>query len=198
MQGTAAIRRMVLKIKKGCPKQSPVRTGSSARLSFMRLGMVVLTLLLSGCQALPLLKPWEGSSSPSVMPLWERYRQCLVASEPTELLRIVDQIELVMFTGPEPPPWLKSWGGRVMRQPLRTAVDPQALGVACAIRAARIMAEQARVPEALALYRRVVSRYTQPEWAYYYEQARAALASLPIDDGALIASSLTPASSHTH
>jgi hypothetical protein len=162
----------------------------------MQLRMVVLTLLLSGCQGLPLLKQWEGSTAPSVMPLWERYLQCLVASEPTELLQIVDQIEEVMLTGPEPPAWLQSWGGRVMRQPLRTAVDPQALGVACTIRTAKVMAEQDRIPEARALYQRAVARYTQPEWAYFHEQARAALVSLPIIDVALITPRATPASSH--
>ncbi|MGE5711573.1 MAG: hypothetical protein ACM34B_15440 [Nitrospira sp.] len=159
--------------------------------------MIVLALLVSGCEGLPFQKRWGGESFLPVMLSWERYQQCLIVSEPIELLQIVDQIEQIMLTGPEPPSWMKSRGRQVKRQPLRTTVDPQALGAACIIRAAKVMAGQDRIFEARALYERVVSRYMQPEWAYYHGQAQEALASLPILDVALIASDPRPISSHT-
>ena len=37
------------------------------------------------------------------MPLWERYQQCLVTTDPTELVLIIDQFEYVMLAGAEPP-----------------------------------------------------------------------------------------------
>ena len=154
-------------------------------------------LLLTGCQGLPRLDQWETAVPPSVMPLWERYQQCLEANEPATLLQLVEQFEQVMLAGPEPPTWMRSWNLHVRRQPLRTAVDPHALGAACTIRAAKVMAGQDRILEARALYERLISRYTQPEWAYYHGQAQEALASLPILDVALIASVPRPISPHT-
>ena len=86
------------------------------------------------------------------MPLWERYQQCLVTTDPTELVLIIEQFERVMLAGAEPPSWMRAWGDYVMSQPLRTAVDPQALGAACTLRAAAVMAEAKHLTEARALY----------------------------------------------
>ncbi len=86
------------------------------------------------------------------MPLWERYQQCLVTTHPTELVLIIEQFEYVMLAGTEPPSWMRAWGAHVMSQPLRTAVDPQALGAACTLRAAAVMAEAKHLTEARALY----------------------------------------------
>jgi hypothetical protein len=38
------------------------------------------------------------------MLLWERYQQCLVTTDPTELVLIIDQFERVVAEGAEPPP----------------------------------------------------------------------------------------------
>ncbi|RPH77228.1 MAG: hypothetical protein EHM80_12960 [Nitrospiraceae bacterium] len=75
------------------------------------------------------------------MPLWEQYQQCLVATDPMELALIIEQFERVVSEGAEPPSWMKAWGNHVKNQPLRTSVDPQALGAACTLRAAGVMAE---------------------------------------------------------
>jgi hypothetical protein len=112
------------------------------------------------------------------MPLWERYQQCLVTTDPAELVLIIDQLERVMLAGAEPPSWMRAWGQHVVNQPLRTSVDPQALGAACTIRAAAVMAEAAQLTEARALYQRVRARYANREWAYYVDQATEALAGL--------------------
>jgi hypothetical protein len=158
----------------------------------MRWTVCLFLLLLTGCQGLPRLDQWETVAPPSVMPLWERYQQCLDATEPATLLQLVEQFEQVMLTGPEPPTWMRSWNLHVMRQPLRTAVDPQALGAACTIRTALVLAERNRVSEARALYEHVVSRYPEREWTYYREQAKEALASLQNSDPAVIALGSTP------
>ena len=63
-------------------------------------------------------------------------------------------------------------------QPLRTAVDPQALGASCTLRAAAVMVEAAQLMEARALYQRVLARYASRDWAYYANQAKEALAGL--------------------
>lgn len=112
------------------------------------------------------------------MPLWEHYQRCLVTPDPTELVLIIGQFERVMLAGAEPPSWMRAWGDHVKSQPLRTAVDPQALGAACTLRAAAVMAEAEHLTEARALYQRVLARYSSRDWAYYVDQAKEALASL--------------------
>jgi hypothetical protein len=144
-------------------------------------------LLPTGCQGLARLDQWETAGPPSVMPLWERYQQCLDTNEPATLLQLVEQFEQVMLAGPEPPTWMRSWNLHVMRQPLRTAVDPHALGAACTIRTALVLAERNRLTEARALYEHVVTRYSDREWAYYREQAKEALASLQNSNQTVIA-----------
>ena len=101
-----------------------------------------------------------AEAPPSIMPLWERYQQCLVTTDPTELVLTINQFEYVMLAGAEPPSWMRAWGPRVMSQPLRTAVDPQALGAACTLRPAAVMAEAKHLTEARALYQRVRARYS--------------------------------------
>jgi len=112
------------------------------------------------------------------MPLWERYQQCLVATDPTELVLIIDQFERVMLVGAAPPSWMRAWGNHVMSQPLRTSVDPKALAAACTLRAAAMMAKAEHLAEARALYQRVLARYAHRDWAYYVDQANEALGSL--------------------
>ena len=63
-------------------------------------------------------------------------------------------------------------------QPLRTSVDPQALGAACTIRAAEVMVEPERMTEARALYQRVRTRYSSRDVTYYVDQAREGLVGL--------------------
>jgi len=144
----------------------------------MRWTICLLTLLLSGCHGVSLLERPTAEAPPPIMPLWAHYQQCLVTTDPTEFVSIIDQLESVVPARAEPPSWMRAWGQHVANQPLRTAVDPQALGAACTLRAAAVMAEAEHLMEARALYRRVLARYARREWAYYVDQAREALASL--------------------
>jgi hypothetical protein len=121
------------------------------------------------------------------MPLWERYQQCLVTTGPMELTLIIEQFERVVSEEAEPPSWMKTWGDHVTNQPLRTAVDPQALGAACTLRAAAVTAEAEHLTEARALYRRVLARYSNRESAYYVNQAKEALAGLQDSAPAIVA-----------
>jgi hypothetical protein len=125
----------------------------------MRWIVCLLTILLSGCQGVSLLERHTAEVPPSIMPLWAHYQQCLVTTDPTELVLIIDQLERVMLAGAEPPSWMRAWGEHVTNQPLRTSVDPQALGAACTLRAAAVMAEAEHLTEARALYQRVLARY---------------------------------------
>ena len=153
----------------------------------MRWTVCLLTILLSGCHGVSLLERPTAEAPPSIMPLWERYQQCLVTTDPTELALIIDQFERVVSEGAEPPSWMKAWGPHVTNQPLRTSIDPQALGAACTLRAAAMMTEAEHLTEARALYQGVLERYSKHEWAYYVDQAREALVGLQDSVPAVVA-----------
>lgn len=108
------------------------------------------------------------------MPLWERYQRCLITTDPAEFALIIGQFERVMPMRVEPPAWMKAWGEGVTSQPLRTAVDPQALAAACTLHAADVLAKD-QPTESRTLYERVLARYTRGAWGYYVAQAKKAL-----------------------
>jgi len=166
---------------------SCVRPRICRRQISMRWTVCLLTILLSGCHGMSLFERPTAEAPPPIMPLWARYQQCLVTTDPTELALIIDQFERVMLPRTEPPSWMRAWGPHVISQPLRTAVDPQALGAACTLRAAAVMAETEHLTEARALYQRVLTRYAHPEWAYYVEQAQEALAIMQASAPAVVA-----------
>ena len=112
------------------------------------------------------------------MPLWERYQQCLVTTDPTELVLIIDQFERVILAGTEPPSWMRAWGHHVMSHRSVGRSIPKRSEAACTLRAAAAMAETEHLTEARALYQRVLARYAHRDWAYYVEQAKEALAGL--------------------
>ncbi len=154
----------------------------------MRIAGLLLTILLTGCHGVSWLDRWQNQHSPSVMPLWSTYQRCMTTTDADLLQQAIGQLEEAKLQDSEPPDWLKTFGGNhVVKQPVRTAVDPEELSAACIVQAARMLRAQERVPEARYLYHYVISRYTSPEWAYYYrQQAEQALASLSREDFALL------------
>jgi len=90
-------------------------------------------------------------ASPPIMRLWAHYQQCLVTTDPMEFVFIIDQRESVVPARTEPLSWMRAWGQHVANQPLRMAIDPQALGAACTLRAAAVMAKAEHLMEARAV-----------------------------------------------
>ena len=158
----------------------------------MRVAMCLLTVILSGCQGIPILDRVDGDPPFSIWPLWEQYRQCLTATDPTDLLSTVERLERAMLAGTEPPAWIALLGEHAARQPLRTAVDPYALGAACTLRTAGVMLDAQRLMEARLLYQRALARYEAREFAYYREQAKEALARLEAPLPAVVALRTNP------
>lgn len=152
----------------------------------MRWTVYLLTILLTGCHGISVLD-LPAENAVQIMPLWERYKQCVVSTSPQELISVIDQFEQARSTGAEPPSWMRAWGHHVVNQPLRSSVDPEALGAACTLRAAALLVEGDRLAEARALYQRLLSRYSHPSLAYYIDQAKAGLFSLSDARPAVIA-----------
>lgn len=144
----------------------------------MRWITVLLIMVLGGCQSLPGVASWSRIQAPSIWPLWERYQQCRTAADPAQLHRAIEHLEQGVTTGVTPPAWVAALGIQVTPQPLRTSVDPAALGAACTVRAAMLFQATGLVDEARALYHRVLARYDTQELVYYREQAIEALRQL--------------------
>lgn len=158
----------------------------------MRYTFLLLALLLAGCQTVVHVTP---VLPPNVMSVWAQYRDCLRSHDVAALSRFVDDIGRAAQTGPEPPRWMKSWSVHVSTHPLRTAVDPRALGAACTLHAASVMTEQHQFHYARLFYRLVLSQYPEPVWAFYREQAHDALSLLESTVSPVIA--LRPGSAPT-
>lgn len=153
----------------------------------MRLIPIIVLFLLTACQDLSPLDRWMAQPVPSIMPFWDAYQRCMTTTDADVLVQSVAQLENTILEGLEPPDWMTTWGGHVARQPLRVAVDPRALSAACTIRTASVMADRARLAEAVTFFQRVIVRYAGRELAYYVEQAKEAMAMLPSAEPALLA-----------
>lgn len=159
----------------------------------MRWTVCLFVIFLSGCQSMPLFeRPTEGAQL-SAMSLWEHYQSCLTSTDPTAIALIIERFEMVAQPEVEPPAWTKIWGLHVASQPVRTAIDPQALAVSCTLRAAAVMAEAEQPVKARALYRHVLARYSSRDWAYYVDQAKEGLARLQGSGSAVVAFHPNPA-----
>lgn len=154
----------------------------------MRIVSILLSGVLAGCQGLPALDRWIAQPVPSVMPYWETYQRCMATTDTDVLVQSVEQLERAARPeGADPPAWIRLWGDHAVKQPLRTAVDPEALSAACTIRTASVMADREQLVHASALYQRVVARYPGRDLAYYVERAKDGLAALPPFDPAVLA-----------
>lgn len=153
----------------------------------MRFPMILFAILLFGCQSVSPLDRWLTQPAASVMPLWATYQRCMATTDAELLIDSVQRLDHATFERAEPPEWLKAWGSPVAAQPLRTSVDPPALGIACTRRAAGVMAEREGFSGTRTLYQRVLTRYPGRAWVYYHEQARGSLVALPQTDPAVVA-----------
>lgn len=143
----------------------------------MRWLACLFTVLLCGCHDVTSFDRTVGGSTP-IVPLWKDYQRCLVSRDPAELNQLIDRFERVLLVGTPPPSWMIGWWPYATSQPLRVSVDPQALGAACTIHTAIVMAESHRLWDAQILYERVILRYAGQDDGYFAEQAKHRLAEL--------------------
>ncbi len=78
----------------------------------MRWVVCAFAVVFSGCQGLP-IEQMSVESPLSIMPLWQRYQQCLTTTDPVEPTMLIEQLEDAMLIGPEPPSWMRGWGSWV-------------------------------------------------------------------------------------
>jgi hypothetical protein len=159
----------------------------------MRPIVVILAVVLAGCQAGPATLDTHGVEHATVMSSWALYRACMTERNFNSVRALAVQFSSLALQKIEPPAWMASFGVHVSGQPLRVTVDPRALGAACSLRAARLAADAQRFSEADTCYREILDRYDERDYAYYVDQARQGLTDLQSRAAALLAfTSLNP------
>ncbi len=134
--------------------------------------------MLVGCQTGHPLSLQQTGEPFTVMAFWAQYQACLGTSDLETARSLADQLRQIPVRGVEPPAWIKFFGVDVAAQPLRVAVNPQALGADCALRAARLAREANLFHDAHARYHDIIKQYADSEYVYYVDQARQALIDL--------------------
>ena len=144
------------------------------------------TLLISfgGCQSLQLPSKGESTIDRSAfMALWEAYSQCQSSRDPsamqTQLVHLQEAPSPVTIEdSPIPlPRFLTKLASK--KTISRLAVDPKAMAASCALQTGRsaVLAQQYEL--AMDMFRLVMANYSEPQYAYYMNQARQELSQVP-------------------
>jgi len=135
--------------------------------------------VLGGCQGIPPVNAPTRLDNAAFMRAWDVYRHCQ-ASTDVEAMR-ADVKQLVQTasvqeaaTGGSGP--LPELFNHVIAKPAqRLAADPKAMAAACALSTGQAALQVERVELATEMFQFVLTSHTQPDYAYYVEQARIGL-----------------------
>lgn len=135
--------------------------------------LILLGLLVAGCQLFQPSEQTAASRPFSVMSMWELYRHCQSSGDVDTVLSAAKQLQQSADTHVVPAPDVpKSLDRFVTKQPVRTTVDPKALAASCTLQAARTSLSAGREEEAEQLLHAVVSSYPESEYTFYSAQAK--------------------------
>lgn len=146
------------------------------------IGLVAL-LTLSGCQSLQPTEKGELSLQDSeFMGLWDTYNSCVADQDPLQMQ--VYGEELAKAPGPVSihhspifvPEFLKKL---TSTRTSRLAVDPRAMAASCTLQAGQVAWRAGQYHLAQDLLQSVMTKYPEPEYAYYVSEARTAMQYVP-------------------
>jgi hypothetical protein len=135
-------------------------------------GLLALLWILPGCQGFHQTAQTEDDQEAAFRRQWTAYTHCRTSTDPVVMSREADRLTQfasqrqgppALFTGP-----LGRW---VADPPVRLSVDPQRLAAACALgKGQTALADE--------MFRRILRRHQEADYAYYVEQAGQGLAQL--------------------
>ena len=145
---------------------------------------LALTLTLVACQGFPGIGQPQSLDNSGFMRLWATYSDCSTTSDlnvlqgyEQQLARNVAGSTLVaeaLFS-------LPTAVQRLVTEPSpRLAVDPTAMVASCTLHTGREALAKGRYDLAVEMFRTVIDRHPQAEYAYYVSQAREGLASVSL------------------
>ena len=114
------------------------------------------------------------------MSLWELYRDCRQSGNVETALSAARQLrqsaDMQVVPASDLPGGLD---GFVMKQPVRTTVDPKAMAASCTLQAAKVSLDAGRQQEAQQLLHAVMRNYPESEYAFYVQRAKDWMRDLP-------------------
>lgn len=135
--------------------------------------LIVVSVLLAGCQWFQSSAQTSFPTSASVMSMWDLYRHCQSSGDVETVLSAAKQLQQSADTHAVPAPDVpKTLDRFVTKQPVRTTVDPKALAASCTLQAARTSLNAGRDQEAEQLLHAVVSSYPESDYTFYVAQAK--------------------------
>jgi hypothetical protein len=151
------------------------------RIPFLPVCLVML-VTLGGCQHLELLEDTTVLSEESFSRLWTIYSHCRSSLEPDEMREDMQHLTRALHRMSEAknkPSFLpQSVQHLIEASPLRLAVDPGAMAMACALRAGQAAQAEGRTEMAAEIFRVVLSKDREPTYMYYVAQAKLGLAEM--------------------
>lgn len=144
-----------------------------------RFRLALIMLVLGGCQTFPLLDGSGGSDHEAFMNLWNTFTHCRTGTDVNALQRDLRRLEegatqLTAIKGFSLP--LPERIERVIAHPApRLAVDPHAMVLACALYTGQAALQARRLSLAAEMFRSVLGRESEGDYASYVRQARMGL-----------------------
>jgi hypothetical protein len=161
----------------------------------MKSAVIALGLVMSlgGCQGAQVARTPASLDNEGFMTAWDAYRHCQAGTnvdamrhELQQLTRAASAQESADSLSAFLPDFVK----RVMDKPAsRLAADPKAMAAACALSTGQAALRAERMELATEMFQSVLKNQSQPELAYYVDQARIGLNQ--VEHGIQFAGSLT-------
>ncbi|MGH7208735.1 MAG: hypothetical protein ACREIL_05050 [Nitrospiraceae bacterium] len=108
--------------------------------------------------------------------IWVIYTHCRAGSDPETMRQDAHRLSQASTVDLSPPALLpESLRRLVSRPPLRLSVDPRAMAASCALHTGQTALAAGQSGLASDMFRLIIRRYPEAEYAYYVDQAREGL-----------------------
>jgi len=149
-----------------------MKTFANIKFVLFALGLV---MLLEGCQGAPRINPAAPMDNTAFMSALDVYRHCQAGTDVdtmrAEMLQLT-RAAAAQESANNPPLPLPDFVKRMMAKPAsRLAADPQAMAASCALSTGQAALRAERMSLATEMFLTVLKNHSQPEYAYYADQA---------------------------
>ncbi len=167
-----------------------MKTTANMQNAVIALGFVIV---LGGCQGAQIAKTPTSMDNTGFMTAWDAYRHCQVGTNVDTMrteMQHLTRAASVQESADSLSAFMPNFVKRVMARPAsRLAADPKAMAAACALSTGHAALRAERMELAAEMFQSVLKNQSQPELAYYVDQARVGLNQ--VEHGIQFAGSLT-------
>jgi hypothetical protein len=153
-----------------------MKTLPNIKNAVLTMGFV---MLLSGCQSVQPVNTAAPLDNAGFMTAWDAYRHCQAGTDVDTMradMKQLSRVAAAQESAHNLPFSLPAFAKRMVAQPVsRLAADPKAMAAACALSAGQAALRVERMDVATEMFRTVLQHHSQPDYAYYVDQARIGL-----------------------